>query len=96
MGILKRRKNKQFSYKPRYYDDKGEGSPYKIKTKYDQFRKTTGNPLGFVGNVKSALAELKEKDEDQTSRKRILLIVAILIFLFLLFIEFDLSIFLPE
>ena len=42
MGLLKRRKNKQFDYNPRYFDNDGEGSPYKIKHKFDEFRTTIG------------------------------------------------------
>jgi len=34
MGILKTRKNKKFSYNPRYYSNEGEGSPFEIKHKY--------------------------------------------------------------
>ena len=39
MGFLKRT-HKKFEYKPRYY--KGEGNPFKIEHKLDQFRSTTG------------------------------------------------------
>ncbi len=39
MGRFSRlRQNKKFGYKPRYYDDKGEGSPYKIERKLDKLR----------------------------------------------------------
>ena len=40
MGFIKLRKNKKFSYTPRLYDDKGEGNPFEIKHKFDDFRKT--------------------------------------------------------
>ena len=44
MSILKR-KNKKFDYQPRYY--KGEGNPYAIKHKFDEFRSSTGFLYGF-------------------------------------------------
>ena len=44
MGFLKRTNNK-FNYQPRYY--KGEGNPFKIEHKLDQFRKTTGKKKGI-------------------------------------------------
>ena len=92
MGILKTRKNKQFSYNPRYFDDKGEGNPYKIESKFDKYRKTVGDSQGVVSRFKNAFAELKEKSDKDSSR-RIVYIVLVLIFLFLIVIDFDLSIF---
>ena len=92
MGVLKTRKNKQFNYSPRYYDDKGEGNPYKIQSKYDQYRKTVESPGGIVNRFKSAWSEFQEKS-DRESSKRIMMIVAVLVFLFLFLIDFDLSIF---
>ena len=41
MGLFKLRKNKKFSYTPRHFDDKGEGNPFEIKHKFDDFRKTS-------------------------------------------------------
>ncbi|SHI98480.1 hypothetical protein SAMN04488096_106206 [Mesonia phycicola] len=92
MGILKTRKNKQFNYNPRYFDDKGEGNPYKIESKFDKYRKTVGDSQGFVSRFKNAFAELKDKS-DRDSNRRIIYIVAILILVFLFIIDFDLSIF---
>lgn len=92
MGILKLRKNKKFSYTPRYYDDKGEGSPYEIKHKFDEFRTTVGSNSGFKTKLNNALSELKSNKNKEASR-RILIIVAVLILVFLLIIDFDLSIF---
>ena len=92
MGILKLRKNKKFSYSPRYFDDKGEGNPYEIKHKFDDFRKTVGPNAGLKTKILNALDELKNNPDKQVSR-RILIIVGILVFIFLAIIEFDLSIF---
>ena len=92
MGILKLRKNKKFSYAPRYFDDKGEGNPYEIKHKFDDFRKTVGPNTGLKTKILNAFDELKNNPDKQVSR-RILIIVGILVFIFLAIIEFDLSIF---
>lgn len=93
MGILKQKKNKKFSYSPRYFDDKGEGNPYKIESKFDRYRKTVGqSPGGVVARFKSAWSELKDESDKDTNR-RILFIALILILIFLFIIDFDLSIF---
>lgn len=92
MGILKLRKNKKFSYTPRYYDDKGEGSPYEIKHKFDEFRTTVGSNPGFKTKLNNALNELKNNKDKEASR-RTLIIAAVLILVFLFIIDFDLSIF---
>lgn len=92
MAIFKR-EPKKFDYKPRYY--KGEGNPYEISHKFDQFRTTVGKNKGIKDKFSSAYDELK--DIRQTGvNKTILLIVGILVLLFLWFIDFDLSIFLPK
>ena len=95
MGFLKSRKNKKFSYTPRYFDDKGEGSPFEIKHKFDEHRKTVGANKGLKGKFNDALDDLKNNPDDQANR-RILIIIAVLILVFLFIIDFDLSIFLPK
>ncbi|MFD1615048.1 riboflavin synthase subunit beta [Gelatiniphilus marinus] len=90
MGLLKLRKNKKFSYTPRYFDDKGEGNPFEIKHKFDEHRKTIGNN-GFKTKLNNALEDYK--NPDKKANKRVLIIVAILILVFLFIIDFDLSIF---
>ncbi|MFV9550190.1 riboflavin synthase subunit beta [Algibacter sp. PT7-4] len=95
MGILKTRKNKKFSYTPRYFDDKGQGNPFEIKHKFDEFRKTVGPNKGIKGKFNDALDDFKN-NPDNTVNKRVLIIVAILILVFLFIIDFDLSIFLPK
>ncbi|HMQ45278.1 MAG TPA: riboflavin synthase subunit beta [Mariniflexile sp.] len=95
MGILKLRKNKKFSYTPRYFDDKGDGNPFEIKHKFDDFRKTIGPNTGLKTKFLNALDELKNNPDKQVN-KRIFIITAILVVIFLAIIEFDLSIFISK
>ncbi len=88
----KLRRNKKYSYSPRYYDDKGSGSPYKIEHKLDKFRSTVNTPRGLKGKFSSAMADLRSEG-DRNSKTRFFIIVAILILIFLYIIDFDLSIF---
>jgi len=92
MGVLKTRKNKKFDYTPRYFDDKGEGSPYQIEHKFDKFRKTVGDNKNFKGKLVNAWEDLRDSS-NRDSNRRVLVIAAILIFIFLYIIDFDLSIF---
>lgn len=105
MGFIKRT-YKKFEYKPRYY--KGDGNPYEMKHKFDQFRSTTGKNKGLKTKIVSAVNELKgDKDsiefnnevyelesKKSNSGKIILFIILILVLVFLFIINFDLSIFL--
>jgi hypothetical protein len=95
MGLLKSRKNKKFNYKPRYYDDKGEGNPYKMKHKFDSFRTTIGNNNGLKNKFIKAVNDLKS-NPNQEANKRTLIIVFVLLLIFLFIIEFDLSIFISK
>jgi len=92
MGFLKRT-NKKFDYKPRFY--KGEGNPFEIGHKFDEFRTTIGKNKGLKGKVLQAIDELKSPKDDESKRttKVIFTIVAILVLVFLFIIDFDLSIF---
>ena len=92
MGIFKLRKNKRFSYTPRHFDDKGEGNPFEIKHRFDEYRKTVGNNSGLKTKFYNALSDLKESQDREVNR-RILIIVAVLLLIFLFIIDFDLSIF---
>ncbi|GAA3575471.1 riboflavin synthase subunit beta [Snuella lapsa] len=92
MGILKLRKNKKFSYTPRYFDDKGEGNPFEIKHKFDDFRKTVGNNSGLKNKLNNALDDFKTNRNKEADR-RVLIIALVLVFIFLFIIDFDLSIF---
>lgn len=90
MGFLKQRKNKRYSYQPRYY--KGEGSPFELKHKFDDFRKTVNPSSGIKGKFNDAVEDYKSNPDD-TANRRVIIIIAVLILLFLFIIEFDLSIF---
>jgi hypothetical protein len=91
--FTKLRKNKKYNYTPRYFDDKGEGSPYKIERKLDKFRSTVETPRGLKSKLNQAMSDLS-RGGDQHYKLRILIIIAVLIFIFLYIIDFDLSIFL--
>jgi hypothetical protein len=91
MGFLKRT-NKKFDYLPRFY--KGEGSPFKIEHKLDQFRTTAGKNKGIKGKFGDALKDLK--DSDKKTNKSLLIIISILVFICLYIIDFDLSIFINK
>lgn len=92
MRVLSRRKNKKYSYKPRYFDNEGkDGHPFEIKHKFDDQRSTVHN-RGLKSKFNNALRDYKEGTE-KTARTRIYIIVAILVLLFLWLIDFDLSIF---
>ncbi|WP_363146275.1 riboflavin synthase subunit beta [Winogradskyella sp.] len=90
---MKLKKNRKYNYKPRYY--KGDGSPYELKHKFDDFRKTVNPPKGIKGKWNAALDEYQNQ-RDERVNKRVFIIAAILIFLFLAVIGFDLSIFFPN
>ena len=92
MGRISRlKKNKKFSYNPRYYNDKGEGSPFKIERKLDKFR-NVDTARGLKGKFNNAMADLK-RSGDPYLKIRMLIIIASLLFIFLYIIDFDLSIF---
>ncbi|HPE83437.1 MAG TPA: riboflavin synthase subunit beta [Aequorivita sp.] len=92
MGLIGKRKNKKYSYKPRHYDFDGDGSPFAMGHKFDQFRTTVGDNKTLKGKFKTAWAELRQSS-DKTANRRLLVIIAILVLLFLFIIDFDLSIF---
>jgi hypothetical protein len=89
MGFLKRTA-KKFDYQPRYY--KGNGNPFKISHKFDEFRTTVGKSKGLKNKFSDAVDELKAPDETG-SRKTILIIITVLLLIFLFIIDFDISIF---
>ena len=91
MGIFKTRPNKKFSYTPRYYE--GDGNPYEIKHKFDDYRKTVGN-VGLKDKFANAWDDYKT--QDKSASNRILIIAGILVLIFLIIIGFDLSIFFPK
>lgn len=92
MGILKQKKNKRFSYTPRYY--KGDSSPFEMKHKFDEFRTTVGTDTSLKGKFNTALDDYKNVSSKKAN-KTVLIIAAVLLLLFLYIIDFDLSIFFP-
>ncbi len=88
----KLRKNKKFSYSPRYYDDQGRGNPFKIEHKLDKFRSTVGSEGNLKGRFSGAMADSRRQG-DRYLGTRLLIITAILLLIFLYIIDFDLSIF---
>jgi len=91
MGLFKLRKNKRFSYTPRQFNDKGEGSPFEIKHKFDHYRKTVGSN-GLKTRFANAVDDFKNSP-NRAANRRILIIAGVLLLLFLFIIDFDLSIF---
>jgi len=89
MGFIKRT-NKKFDYTPRYY--KGEGNPYQIEHKFDEFRTTVGKNKGIKGRLTTALDELKAS-KGKGINMTILYIIIFLSLIFLYIIDFDISIF---
>jgi len=92
MGIFKLRKNKRFNYVPRHYKSNGVGSPFEIKHKFDDYRKTVGPSGNIKTKFLTAWDELRNSP-DRAANRRILIISAILVLIFLYIIDFDLSIF---
>ena len=93
MGFMKLKKNRRFDYKPIYY--KGEGNPYELKHKFDDYRSTVNPTKGLKGKFNQAINEYNRNKSD-ASTKRVFIIAGILILIFLFIIEFDLTIFLPQ
>ncbi|MFC4723545.1 riboflavin synthase subunit beta [Geojedonia litorea] len=91
MGIFSTRQNKKFDYTPRYY--KGEGNPFAMKHKFDDFRVTAGSNKGLKTKLNNAVDDYKNNPDRHGANKRVLIIIGILILIFLIIIEFDLSIF---
>jgi len=93
MGLFsKLRSNKKYNYTPRYYNNKGEGSPFRMERKLDQFRTTVDSPKGIKGKFRNAMSDMR-RTGDRNLRIRMIVILAILILIFLYIIDFDLSIF---
>lgn len=90
MGLLGKRKNKQFSYQPRFYE--GEGNPYEIRQKFDEFRVTIGSDRGLKTKFFKALTDFR-KNQNQEANTRVVIIISVLVLLFLIIIDFDFSIF---
>ena len=92
MGLLGKRKNKKFSYKPRHYEFDGDGSPFSMEHKFDRYRTTVGDNKSLKGKFTTAWADLRQTS-DKKANIRLIAIIAVLVLIFLFIIEFDLSIF---
>ncbi|RNL75192.1 riboflavin synthase subunit beta [Sinomicrobium pectinilyticum] len=92
MGVFKTRKNKKFSYTPRYYKSDKEGSPFQMEGRFEKFRRATGDSKGLKNKINNALEDMKG-NPDRRANRTVLIIAIILILLFLFIIDFDLSIF---
>ncbi|MGO4911330.1 riboflavin synthase subunit beta [Leeuwenhoekiella sp. W20_SRS_FM14] len=90
MGILKARKNKKYSYSPRYYE--GSSTPFKLESKFDKYRKATLETKGLKAKFTTAWDDFRYNNDKRANRTTIL-ILAVLVMLFLFIIDFDLSIF---
>lgn len=95
MGLLKLRKNKKYSYTPRYFQSEKEGSPFKMEPMFNGYRKTVGNQGGLKAKFFAALADFRSQSDSRTNRT-VLLIIGLLVLVFLFIIDFDLSIFKPQ
>ena len=92
MGFLKKKQPKKFKYQSRYY--KGDGNPYKIKQKFEEFREDTTPPSGLKSIKNKLVKAINSKDiGDNAVRKRLFIIIAILVLIVLYIIDFDLTIF---
>ena len=89
MSIFKTKKNKRYSYTPRFY--KGDQSPFEIKHKFDDQRVTI-EKTNLKGKIINDIDDLKT-NPNSLANKRVTIIILILIFIFLWIIDFDLSIF---
>jgi len=89
MGIFKTKKNKRYSYTPRFY--KGEANPFEIKHKFDAQRVTV-QKTNLKGKFTTAIDDLKS-NPNALANKRVFVIILILIVIFLWIIDFDLTLF---
>ena len=94
MGVFKTRKNKKFSYAPRYWE--GEGSPFQLEQRFDKYRNTVGQNKNLKQKMNAAWDDLRSDSEtNQGTNRRVMVIAAVLLLVFLYLINFDISIFFP-
>lgn len=93
MRYFKPLKNNRYNYKPRLY--KGEGNPYEVKRKFNDFRVNDHKSIGVKQRFVNALTDYKT-NPDKKANRRVLFIAAILVLIFLYIIDFDLSIFIKQ
>lgn len=90
-NFVRLRKNKAFSYAPRYYQ--GGNHPFKMLHKFDTSRSTSPAAKGLATKFSAAIEDLKIRG-DKHHTLRLLIITAVLVIAFFFSIGFDLSIFL--
>lgn len=99
MGMLSKftrlQRSKKFDYQPRYFDDEGKGSPFKMEPKFDKYRSTVNSPRGLKGKIGNAVSDIRQQG-DRNLKKRMVIIIAILVLIVLYIFDFDLSIFLSK
>jgi hypothetical protein len=91
MGFFNK-KYRDYDYQPRYYKSDKEGHPYKMESKFDQFRSTVGSNRGLKNKLDNAIADSR-REGDRNVGLRLLIITVVLVLIFLFIIDFDLSIF---
>ncbi len=91
MQFFKKHTNKTFDYKPRFFKHDGEGSPFEMKHKFEEYRQHSDRLPSIRNRFQNAFQDLK--NFDGRVNKTLLIIIAILVLVFLYIIDFDLSIF---
>ena len=88
MGLFNLKKNRRYNYSGRFSEDstlpKKVVNPKKIKSKFDDFRTTTGNDNGFRNKFRNAVNDYK-RGTDNSVKKRTAIILFLLIFFTLMF-----------
>ncbi len=87
MPFISKRKNKTFSYEPRYYQNGKEGSPYKIGQKFDEYRTTINTSNTLKGKFSSAWEDLRKNPKNNANRRTlyIFVLLALAVYLYLRF-----------
>ncbi len=88
MGLISRRKNKTFSYQPRYAQLEEGEIPFKISQRFDKYRSTLETPNDLKGKFKLAWEERKNHT-NKTTNQRVLIISVLLVILFICFMGLD-------
>ncbi len=92
MGFLFRhRKNKRFSYKPRFYEMDESWHDHETRHRFEEFKKNMDDKRSKRSNSADRLRERHQNDIKRM--RRIFLLVAILVVLVLYFFDFDFSLF---
>ena len=88
MGLFKLKKNKRYSYSGRFSEDTsyvGKHSvPNKIKSKFDEYRTTTGDDNSFRKKFRNAVDDYKRGSE-KSVRTRLIIITLILLSIIIMF-----------